>query len=574
MPSITSWTRLEPGTRDTPQSETLKARIYDPLWMLGRQWQLGEMQGEDNGTPVSARLRGECAQLTRYQPASAAKSTTIDPRQLPLEALVEREAVHPAPGALERLRVSTEAGQQFLRFLARAPSIAAQPLGTKYHAAFTAAFPLPGRGSAVAATVEPEAWSYLEVMSGRVPDGTTLYAALKKPQLPQALNLDPADLPAIHEAADAFIRWYDGLFSEPASAVEDAWSPQRLEYSFSVAAPTAPETVLTSQYSEGELDWYDFDAKPGSSLGAAADRVAGSNPVSIARTVIPAPVTYRGMPASRWWEFEDASVDFGSVDAEPDDLARMLLVEFAITYGNDWFVIPIDIPVGSVCQIQSIVLTDTFGVRTLIPPIAAATHPTAAAWSMFRNTSGAGDLFLAPTLQRKIEGKPLDDVVFLRDEMANMAWGVERIAEGISGRPLNRREEDLARQQRSAPPAAAAASADDVLTWKLSTEVPGYWIPLVPVQISAESGAIRFRRGTTLRPDGTHRPQPARSRILHPNAGMLDIFEEEIPREGARVTRSYQYARWLDGKPLLWIGRKKTIGRGEGSSGLRFDLAE
>jgi hypothetical protein len=193
---------------------------------------------------------------------------------------------------------------------------------------------------------------------------------------------------------------------------------------------------------------------------------------------------------------------------------------------------------------------------------------------MFRNTSGAGDLFLAPTLQRKIEGKPLDDVVFLRDEMANMAWGVERIAEGISGRPLNRREEDLARQQRSAPPAAAAASADDVLTWKLSTEVPGYWIPLVPVQISAESGAIRFRRGTTLRPDGTHRPQPARSRILHPNAGMLDIFEEEIPREGARVTRSYQYARWLDGKPLLWIGRKKTIGRGEGSSGLRFDLAE
>jgi hypothetical protein len=55
---------------------------------------------------------------------------------------------------------------------------------------------------------------------------------------------------------------------------------------------------------------------------------------------------------------------------------------------------------------------------------------------------------------------------------------------------------------------------------------------------------------------------------------MLDIFEEEIPREGARVTRSYQYARWLDGQPLLWIGRKKTIGRGEGSSGLRFDLAE
>jgi hypothetical protein len=48
---------------------------------------------------------------------------------------------------------------------------------------------------------------------------------------------------------------------------------------------------------------------------------------------------------------------------------------------------------------------------------------------------------------------------------------------------------------------------------------------------------------------------------------------KEIPREGA-VTRSYQYARWIGGVPLLWIGRRKSIGRGEGSSGLRFDLAK
>ena len=36
------------------------------------------------------------------------------------------------------------------------------------------------------------------------------------------------------------------------------------------------------------------------------------------------------MPAARFWEFEDAQVDFGSVDAGPTDLARMLLVEFAL----------------------------------------------------------------------------------------------------------------------------------------------------------------------------------------------------------------------------------------------------
>ena len=59
MASITTWTRLEPGVLGAAQHETLKARIFDPLWMLARQRQLGEMQGDDNGTPVFARLRAE-----------------------------------------------------------------------------------------------------------------------------------------------------------------------------------------------------------------------------------------------------------------------------------------------------------------------------------------------------------------------------------------------------------------------------------------------------------------------------------------------------------------------------------
>jgi hypothetical protein len=333
---------------------------------------------------------------------------------------------------------------------------------------------------------------------------------------------------------------------------------------------------LTSEYYEGDLDWYDFDVRMGETLGAEADRKPDVNPLPITRTTIPAPATYRGMPASRWWEFEDASVDFGAVEAEPDDLARMLLVDFAITYGNDWFVIPVEVPVGSICKINSLVITDTFGVRTLVPSIDQSAHPASRHWRMFKNSGNADtptNLFLAPTLKRTMESKPLDEVLFLRDEMANLAWGVECIAEGVSGRPLNRREDDLARQRRNQP-ATPAPSNDGALKWRLSTEVPGYWIPLIPVQIQQGQRSIRFRRGATLRQDGTRKPQPALSQILKPSVGPLDIFEEEIPREGARVTRSFQYARWFDGNPLLWIGRRKTVGRGEGSSGLRFDVAE
>jgi hypothetical protein len=61
---------------------------------------------------------------------------------------------------------------------------------------------------------------------------------------------------------------------------------------------------------------------------------------------------------------------------------------------------------------------------------------------------------------------------------------------------------------------------------------------------------------------------------LEPGRGEFSLFEEEVPREGARVTRSYQYTRWLDGSTLLWVGRRKGAGRGEGLSGLRFDSLE
>ena len=106
--------------------------------------------------------------------------------------------------------------------------------------------------------------------------------------------------------------------------------------------------------------------------------------------------------------------------------------------------------------------------------------------------------------------QPLDEVLFLRDEMANLAWGVERMAEGVSGRLESTRRRP--RRQRRNEPATPAPSTDGAPTWRLSTEVPGYWI-LIPVQIQPGQKAIRFRRGATLRQDGTLKPQPAPSQI-------------------------------------------------------------
>src|SRR4051794_8015223 len=141
MPSVTTWTRLEPNPRAAAMAETLKARIYDPLWMLARQWQLGEFQGEDNGSPVTVSLQGEASQLTRFAPGSLANAPIpgdrFDPATIPLETLVERERVRPRPNVIEKLHFAAEAGQQFLRMLAR------ESFGTLYHTAIVAKFPLP-----------------------------------------------------------------------------------------------------------------------------------------------------------------------------------------------------------------------------------------------------------------------------------------------------------------------------------------------------------------------------------------------------------------------------------------------
>jgi hypothetical protein len=102
---------------------------------------------------------------------------------------------------------------------------------------------------------------------------------------------------------------------------------------------------------------------------------------------------------------------------------------------------------------------------------------------------------------------------------------------------------------------------------RLTTEVPDYWIPLMPVRTE---GGLRLRRGAVLKSDGSKELVRARGRILE--AGQaLSLFDEEVPREGARVIRTYQFARWIDGSSHFWIGRRKGAGRGEGSSGLKFD---
>jgi hypothetical protein len=556
MPSITSWVRLEPGSISADETAGLQARVHDPLWLLGRQWQLGEFQGSDGGSPIVATLHAESALVTRYRAGLSDgnnEGQPFDGSRQPLETLVERESMRQP----ERLLPAADAGLHFLRLLE------ALPLSRSYRDLFVQKYPvLPPTPEQRSQTDSGSVRSF-EMLAGRVPNGDLLYADLRNGNASLA-GMDSADIPLVKAAAAEWLAWYESLFSEP-TAGEATWVDERLEYAFSVSARTSAgqETLVAREYIDGQLDWYAFDAVSKVSLGAAADPA----PREIRQTTIPAAVTFRGMPAPRWWEFEDAQVDFGGIDAGPEDLARMLLIEFAASYGNDWFVIPLEVETGSLCTVHSLVVTDTFGERHTIPH-GSSKGP----WRMFQLSSDATasehppKMFMPPVVLKNLQGPPIEDVVFFRDEMANMAWAVERVVQGADGRAVNRHDEYT--QQIIA---AAVPAGGGTLRYELASTVPDHWIPFAPVQIDG-SRAIRLRRAAMLDEKGVPQFNRAKGRILTPQPGRrLDLFEEEVPREGVRVTRNYQYTRWLDGTTHVWVGRRKDIGRGEGSSELRFD---
>jgi len=78
---------------------------------------------------------------------------------------------------------------------------------------------------------------------------------------------------------------------------------------------------------------------------------------------------------------------------------------------------------------------------------------------------------------------------------------------------------------------------------------------------SRASTASEARPQTRLLREGLD--EPVRQRYF--------VHEEEVPRVGIEVTQAFQRTRWIDGAVYVWLGISKQVGRGERSSGLRFD---
>src|SRR6185295_15669376 len=72
FPTTLMWNRLEARPRAHNFDRALKAEVRDALWMLTKQWQMGEFKADDAGSPVFAKLLVKSALLDTYKAANHA----------------------------------------------------------------------------------------------------------------------------------------------------------------------------------------------------------------------------------------------------------------------------------------------------------------------------------------------------------------------------------------------------------------------------------------------------------------------------------------------------------------------
>lgn len=607
QPTVGLWNRLEPRPTKHNFSRVLSVETYDPLWMLNRQWQFGEFKGEDTGSAVFSQIQLRNSKISRY--ASGNKDFTNEAvevfnNEVPLEAKIEGEAVG------FDLKTHLQISVYWKRLL----SATYEPTPTTYsnlldafQANYTLATPsfaneeeeanhkVHLRASVLRQTASTK-WlldtkQLYQDFSTQIQSGQTIESLL----LLNAPGLSLVERSKLDQIATDFVQWFEQLWGQPQT--KSSWNGNRLEYQFANTVPRSlpvlsQQTLLADEYYHGKLDWYVYDLDNTNTILNSATPLSGEDreSVTVTRTMFPSAVRFQGMPVARWWEFEEGSIDFGKIYSNTNDTAHILLAQFGLIYSNDWQIIPFKVPVGSLSEIEKLLVTDVFGQKTIVLSAnqQADSSNEQNSWGMFNLSSkdshvvSNGKLLLPPTVHKAIESKPIEEVLFARDEVSNIVWAIEKkvagpLGNGVDWDRLSKEKKQfmIDKLKIGLPPALPLEKTNYVYNY-VTGNTPENWIPFIVRNRDAEN-AIVLQRGVIQRnfPGVTTAIENIRpsGSILNENTNgnAYLLYNEEVPKEGIIVTRSYQRTRWYNGKIVNWLGRRKTAALGQIHNPLEFD---
>lgn len=576
LPAITIWSRLEPRPRQDSLGANLAAQVRDPAWFLARQWQSGELTGADAGSPAFVSVTTVNGKMNGI--TSGTSSQTYDPKTAPLEPRGFSE-----PFSASDLSLQAEVGQLFRDLIDAQFGAGSEPAGritgqflTLFHVASapsTDTFdPLDGPTRRFAA-----------ICGDREIDGVAIF--LLGGVVPAGIGQNQGERDQIAAVLSQLGAWVQDVWGQIGSTDPLGWVPKTLTYDVKVsaAAPSGGTATLPVTLDPlGDAQWSSFDVASVSATASSADT---KNVVAV-----PVRVRFPGMPALRFWDFESSEVAFPSVHPELRDITKLLTLDFMLVHGQDWFAIPLAQDVGTLSKISSFTVTDVFGRATAINRADTGnTAPSLTRWTAFTNTipptgttpGNLGDFYLAtPSAASGVQGaRVLEQVRFARDEMANMAFGIELLTPNKIGQARRGAERDAA---VDAVFPVTPPDSDDItspLRYLVESKLPVHYVPLVGVPDATPPAIILEKaahvRGTASGTSTNFQLVGAISKILNPTPQppAYQIVEEEILRAGTTVERVVYRARWIDGSTHLWIARRRRLGGGEVASGLAFDSA-
>lgn len=558
QPSLTFWRQLRPRPVTGSVLHSLAAPVRDPLWLLGGQLRWGQFRAVDGGTPAVTRVTMSERALPGVRPDRPLEPqlwdepvTVTTALRAELGAWFDEEIGDPAAKALARTT--------FPLYEVPEPEIVAElaaaewtadggPVGPDRQPVAALAVLLGSHGLragrlrtvsadqwllqgdtrqppilithrdgevrlSVAATPDRESARLLLACAGRLPDGVAAHTAAAAGELPAALATAGARLVARVAAV------YPRLGTDPPAN----WDAERQAYAAALGSVTVTPDADTT------VGWWSMRWS------------GGLPPDTRSWGVLATPVQLPGAPHRRYWQFEDAAVDFGTVEPDRREVGKLLLLDFVLIQANDWYLVPVERRPGTVATVDELVVHDVFGARTLVPP---AVSPS---WSMF-TLDPAG--LATPPGGAALRGPALEETWVLPDEMAAQLWAVEQLVEdGLTG---DRRVDAaaLGRQRAADNPGADR--------YRIQSDVPPHWHRLEPDLVDATRGATVLRVRTIAGPRGI--PNVVRGRVL----GEVDQLRPEVPgHRGLRVTRHAFLGRGQDGRRLVWISRVVRPGAGE-----------
>ena len=382
LPRVVAFNRLEARPRTTDFTRSLRAEVRDPLWMLTRQWQFGEFQGEDAASPVTARI------AYRHDPIDRV-------------ALGDGDAAPLRPGddaARNARRARADAaGRPRERRTARSSATCCSPCAGESSSCGCCSRPGLDGHYALYLNAVPDPRPGPEPPAGGPPrvadDGEAeqLAVAVRRPRRRRRRDLarpwSTARTTAGSTASSAATTLrsrplaatfagscsaaVDRLFTQPEGAEESAWVREssrvpvrrrrqpanRTHEPGRWRRPVRRRAVSTGTRSTSSaIGALPLDGEPRARAAGRAGRVVHAG----ARAL-------QGAAASRAsGRWKRPQTDFGKIETSATGLLHLMLAEFGLIYSNDWFMLPHPMDVNTVCEIRGIVVDDTFGRHTFI----------------------------------------------------------------------------------------------------------------------------------------------------------------------------------------------------------------